>query len=140
MRIIVIETIIKINISKIYIKITYSITTKYKITRIFIKMECISICIKSSTKLFIHFTCSKPIVTNQLGISSILLENHQQLHHRFFELYIYQDNILLKRICRNNSVTHFLSFIPIKNRIKYKKHLLTALSHISEVISQQILL
>ena len=46
----------------------------------------------------------------------MLLENHQQLCHTFFESYVYQDNMLLKKDLHK----HFLEFIPIRNRIKYK--------------------
>ena len=60
-RIIFIETIIKINIIKIYTKNTHFITRKYSITRIFIEIEYISICVQGSIKFFKHFTCNKPV-------------------------------------------------------------------------------
>ena len=60
-RIIFIKILIKINIIKIYIKNTHFITRKYNITRIFIKVEYIFICLQSSKKFFNHFTCNKPM-------------------------------------------------------------------------------
>ena len=61
-RIISINIIIaKVNAIKIYIKNTNFIEIKYNITKIFIKIEYIFICIQSSKKLFNHFTCNKPI-------------------------------------------------------------------------------
>ena len=51
----------------------------------------------------------------------MLLINYQQLHHLFSELHIYQGSMQLKEDLQDNSVTHFLSFILIRNSIKYKK-------------------
>ena len=48
----------------------------------------------------------------------MLLENHQQAYHTFFEFYIYQDNILLKEDLQKQLCLNFLS---IRNRIKYKQ-------------------
>ena len=65
----------------------------------------------------------------------MLSEDHQQLLHTFFEFYVNWLIYYQEVIFRSKSVTHFLSFIPsfiwIKNRKKYKKHLLVALSYIS---------
>ena len=52
-------------------------------TKIFIKIEYIFICIQSSKELFNHFTRNKPIEQNL-----VLVENHQQLHRTLFESYI----------------------------------------------------
>ena len=60
-RIIFIKIIIKINIIKIYVKNTLFIARKYDITRIFINLEYIFICVQSSKKFFNHFTRNKPI-------------------------------------------------------------------------------
>ena len=60
-RIIFIKFNIKTNIIKIYIKNTYSFTTKCGFVRAFIKLVYIFICIKSSKTFFNHFTCIKPI-------------------------------------------------------------------------------
>ena len=60
-RIIYIKFIIKANIIKIYIKNTHFITRKYDITRIFIKIQYIVICIQSSIKFFNRFNFNKPI-------------------------------------------------------------------------------
>ena len=51
---------IKANAIKIYIKNTHFITIKHYITRIFIKVWYILICIQISKKLFSHSTCNKP--------------------------------------------------------------------------------
>ena len=59
-KIIFIKIIIKINIIKIYVKNTLFITRTYDITRIFIKLEYIFICLQGSKKFFNHFTCNKP--------------------------------------------------------------------------------
>ena len=64
----------------------------------------------------------------------MLLENHQQLHHTLFGICIYQDNILLEKDLQKQLCHILLDYIPIKNRIKNKRHTLTALSHISWVI------
>ena len=56
----------------------------------------------------------------------MLLENHHQLRQTIFEFYdLSEQHTIIKGF-----VTHFLSFILIRNRIKYKKHLWTALLHI----------
>ena len=60
-RTIFIKFIIKINVVKIYIKYTHFIKRKYDITRIFIKIESIFICVQSSKKFFNLCTCNKPI-------------------------------------------------------------------------------
>ena len=60
-RIIFIKIIIKINIIKINMNNTHFILIKYKITRIFIKIEYIFICILISKKFLNHFTCNRPI-------------------------------------------------------------------------------
>ena len=52
---------VKVNAIEIYIKNTHFITIKYNITKIFIKIEYIFICIQSSKKLLYHFACNKPI-------------------------------------------------------------------------------
>ena len=57
----IIISIIKVNIIKIYIMNTHSITRKYGITRIFIKIEYTIICIQSSKIFLNNFTCNKPI-------------------------------------------------------------------------------
>ena len=62
--IIFIKTIIEINIIKISIKNTHFFTNKYGVTRIFIKVEYIFICIQSIKIFFNHF-----IVTKESGIS-----------------------------------------------------------------------
>ena len=72
------------------------------------------------------------------------LENNQQLHHTFFELYIYQDSIQLKKdLQKQLCQKHFLSFISIRNRIKYKKkHINCFITHflIHKAFRKQILL
>ena len=40
----------------------------------------------------------------------MLLENHQQLNHTFFELYIYQDNKLLKKDLQRQFCHTFFDF------------------------------
>ena len=55
------EIIIKINVTKIYIKSFHSITIECDIARTFVKLEYIFICIKSSKKFFNYFTCNNPI-------------------------------------------------------------------------------
>ena len=40
----------------------------------------------------------------------MMLENYQQLHGTFFELYIYQDNILLKKDIKKQPSHIFLQF------------------------------
>ena len=60
-RIIFIKFIIKADIIKIYIKNTHFITRKYDITRIFIKIQYIVICIQSSIKFFNRFNFNRPI-------------------------------------------------------------------------------
>ena len=57
-RIIFITIIIKINI---YIKNTNFTTEKHDITRIFIEVVYISICLQSYKNFFNHFTCNKSI-------------------------------------------------------------------------------
>ena len=59
-RIIFIKIIIKISIN-IFIKNTHFFTRKNDITRIFIKVEYIFICVRSSKNFFNLFTCNKPI-------------------------------------------------------------------------------
>ena len=90
--------------------------TSYDINRIIIKVDYIFICAQSSIKFFNPF-----VEITKVQLVSMLQENHQQLHQSFPELFIYQDNILIKRIFRNNSVTRFFSFILIRNRIRYRK-------------------
>ena len=53
--------IVKVNAIRICIKNTHFLIIKYNITKIFIKIEYIFICIKGSKKLFNHFTCNKPV-------------------------------------------------------------------------------
>ena len=40
----------------------------------------------------------------------MLIENHQQIHHIFFEFYIYQDNILLQKDLKKQLSHIFLGF------------------------------
>ena len=60
-RIIFVKVIIKIVIIKIYTKKTHFITTICDISKIFIKIDYILICVQNSIKSFNHFTCNKPI-------------------------------------------------------------------------------
>ena len=78
-QIIFIKIIIEINFIKIYIKNTHSITIKYNITRTFIKIEYIFICIQSSKRFLVIL-----IVTNQSGISfNAARESSTALSHIF---------------------------------------------------------
>ena len=53
----------------------------------------------------------------------MLLENHQQLYHTFFELHIYQGNVLFKKDIKKQLCNIFLEFIDqVQNQIQ-KKHL-----------------
>ena len=62
----------------------------------------------------------------------MLLENYQQLHHTFFELYIYQGSIQLKKDLQKQLYHTFLEFyIDQKLNQIQKKKLSTALLHIS---------
>ena len=46
----------------------------------------------------------------------MLLENHQQVHHTLFELYLLQDNMLLKK---NKQLWHiFLEFYVYQIKLK----------------------
>ena len=106
-RIIFIKTIIKINIIKIYIKNTHFITTKYNITRIFIKIECIVICKQSNKKFLIillvakqsgiSFNAARESSTTSSSIFWVIYLSGQytskkdlqkQLYHTFLEFYI----------------------------------------------------
>ena len=60
-RFIFINIIIKTNISKIHIKNTRFIIIKYGITRISIKAEYISVCLKNTKKFFNHFAGNKAV-------------------------------------------------------------------------------
>ena len=105
-RIIFIKVIININIIKININNTYFIIIKYSITRIFIKLEYIFICMQSRKTFFNHFTCDKPI------------KNKFQCCYRIIKSFI----------------THFLSYIFIRV-IYYKEgYKETAQLHISGVL------
>ena len=111
-RIIFIKISIKINI-KIYTENTHFITTKCDISRIFTKIEYILICIQNSIKFFNHFTCNKPI-RNKFQCcwkSSTASSNITYLSGQY----------TIKEGSSETTLTHFLSFILIRNRIKYKK-------------------
>ena len=109
-------SIIEINIIKTYTKNTHFITTKCNITKIFIKVEYNIICIQSSKKFFNYF-----LVTNQLLTNfNAARQSSTALSHIF--LILIRNISYWKRIFKNNTVTHFLCFKLIRNRVKYKKN------------------
>ena len=55
----------------------------------------------------------------------MLLENHQQLHHIFFEFYIYRGNILSKKDLQKQLC---LKFHEIYTNQKYKKIKITSIN------------
>ena len=65
---------------------------KYSVTRTLIKVEYLFISMQISKKLFNHVASNKPI-----GNKFMLLDNHQQLYHTFFESYIDQEHILFNK-------------------------------------------
>ena len=79
---------------------------EYDIARIFIKVEYIFVCVQSNINIFNPFTCNKPI-GNKFQCRKRI---SKQLHHIFFELYIYQDKILLKRDLQEQLSPTFLEF------------------------------
>ena len=120
--IIFIKIIIKINITKICMKNIYFITKKYDIIRIFVKIfSYIFIYLQISIKCFNHFICNK-----HLGISFNDARESSTPSSSSSLSFIFSGLLkkgLQKQLCH--------SVLSIRNRIKYKKHLLTALSHIS---------
>ena len=62
----------------------------------------------------------------------MLPDNDRQLCHTFLGFIYVEPTYYHEKIFVNNSDTHFLSLILIRNRMKYKKkQVLTALLHIS---------
>ena len=108
-RIIFIKIITEVNITKININNIYFITVKYNITRIFLKIEYIFICMQISKKLLIHLTCNEPV------------GNMFQCCYRI----------------RNSFVTHFLSYIFIKTKYYKKGSSETTLSFLEFYINQK---
>ena len=85
------------------------ISNKCEFVKIFIK-KCLS---SLASKAFSNVSYIS-LITNQSEINF-------NAARQFFEFYIYGGNILLKyTIFRNNSVTHFLNFIPTRNKSNTK--------------------
>ena len=62
----------------------------------------------------------------------MMLENHQQLHHTFFELYIYQDSIQLKKGSSQTTISTILQVLYLSGQYTTKEEPLEAtVSHIS---------
>ena len=128
----IIISIDKVNNIKIYLKNTHFIANIYDITWIFIEIGYIFVCVQSSKKYFNQFTCNK---TNQEQIL-MQLDNHQQLYHTLIRNISYR-----KRITRNHSVTHFWSFILIRDIKNARKDLLKvslSLINISWVVTSSL--
>ena len=62
----------------------------------------------------------------------MLADNHQQLHHKFLEFYIYQGNILAKKRSIETALSQvFESYIDQEQNQIQEKQVITALSRIS---------
>ena len=82
-----------INIIKIYTTNTRLITRKYSITRIFIKIDHIIICVQSNKKFFNHFT----LATTQSGTNFNAARQSSTASSHICWVHIDQKNILLKK-------------------------------------------
>ena len=114
-KIIFIKIIIKTNVIKTYIEYNHFIAIKYSITRTFIKVEYIFISYNAVKSFVIILLATKEKVSMQL-------DNHQQLHHTFFELYIHQDSIQLKKYFHNQLCHTFLEFYINRGQNQMEKN------------------
>ena len=110
-KVVFIKIVIKINILKIYIKNTLFITRKCNITRIFIKLEYIFICVQSSKNVFNHLTCNKPI-RNKFQCCWRIINSFitHSLSFTFFRTIYYEKRIFRKDFSERIQKKGFLTF------------------------------